>query len=73
MGKANSDSTDHSFGKRRVMCGNNYCDQCTVVDGIQQSISEALFNQFGGLPSQHIQEDLQMMKKKEKEDDTILS
>ena len=67
MGKANSDSTEHSFGKRRMMCGANYWTSVQafmVSNRLQQKLHR--INLVGFLP-QHIQEDLQLSKSREKE------
>ena len=72
MGKANSDPTEHSFGKRRMTCGTNYWTSVQafmVANRLQQKLH--VINLVGFLP-QHIQEDLRIAKMKEKEDDTTI-
>jgi hypothetical protein len=75
MGKANSDPIEHSFGKRRLMCGTNYWTSVQafmVANRLQQKLH--LIHLVGFLP-QHIQEDMQVSKSREKEeeDTTILT
>ena len=72
MGKANSDPTEHSFGKRRAMCGTNYwtSEQAFLVSNrLSQQLH--LINLVGFLP-QHIEKDLQIAKDLEKEEDTTI-
>ena len=72
MGKANSDRTEHSFGKRRAMCGTNYWTSVqTFVVSNRLSQQLHLINLVGFLP-QHIEKDLQIAKDLEKEEDTTI-
>ena len=47
-------------------------NQCAGSRGIQQAVTEAPSDQPGGLPSQHIQEDLQLAKARVKEGVTAI-
>ncbi|XP_050707930.1 uncharacterized protein LOC126993117 [Eriocheir sinensis] len=72
MGKANSDPTEHSFGKRRTMCGANYwtsVQNFMVSNRLAQRLH--LLKLVGFFPGD-VQADLDRAKAEEKEDDELI-
>ncbi|XP_050704607.1 uncharacterized protein LOC126990095 [Eriocheir sinensis] len=72
MGKANSDPTEHSFGKRRTMCGANYwtsVQNFMVSNRLAQRLH--LLKLVGFFPGD-VQADLDRAKAEEKEDDEVI-
>lgn len=72
MGKANSDPTEHSFGKCRTMCGANYwtsVQNFMVSNRLAQRLH--LLKLVGFFPGD-VQADLDRAKAEEKEDDEVI-
>ena len=72
MGKANSDPTEHAFGKRRIMCGANYWTSVQNFMVTNRLAQRLHLIKLVGFFAEDVQADLDRAKTEEKEEDDVI-